>query len=70
MTLKKWVVLQGGVASLAKKLGTNRETIYVWLRGNGSPTLGMSYVLVTMSKGQVTFQQILKESTRNKKVRS
>lgn len=67
MTLKDFVFEQGGVVAFAKRLGVSSSTVYVWLEGKGSPTFGMSYTIVTASKGRVSFTQLLKETTRRAK---
>lgn len=67
MTLEKWVEMIGGPTALAERLKCGAPAVRVWLRGHGSPTLATAGKIVRMSKGAVSFAEILKATTRNVK---
>lgn len=68
MTLKKWVESFGGNNAVAEALHITPYCVRIWLRGKGSPAFETAGRIVKLSQGQVSFEQILKE-TRRKMVR-
>ena len=66
MTLKEWVVSQGGARVVAPRLNVKADAVRQWLRGKSSPTAKACFVLIKLSEGQLTFEQVFTESTRNK----
>jgi len=62
-----WVEAFGGARFLAAKLGVTDHAVRVWLRGEGSPHAETVADIIRLSKGELTFEIIFKESTRSKK---
>lgn len=62
-----WVEGFGGPKALAEKLDVTDHAVRVWLRGDGSPHAEKINDIIRLSKGDLTFEQIYKESTRSKK---
>lgn len=67
LVLNAWVEQYGGAIVLAEKLDVTPHAVRVWLRGEGSPHAETVNDLIRLSKGELTFEQIYKESTRSKK---
>lgn len=62
-----WVKDSGGADTVAEKLGVTGFAVRVWMRGEGSPLAKNIGEIIKLSKGKLTFEQIVKESTRSKK---
>lgn len=65
MRLAEFVKKQGGAAAVARRLGVTSHCVRVWLRGEGSPRWEHTVKLVAFSRSALTFEGIVKESTRN-----
>jgi hypothetical protein len=63
--LAKWIAASGGSDVVAKKLGCTGAAIRYWLRGRGSPRATTIETLIKLSKGKLTFKDIVTESRRN-----
>lgn len=59
MRFKEWIVASGGGAAVARKLGVTRQTVNIWLRGTGSPTALMMVKIVRVSRGVVSYADII-----------
>lgn len=64
--VKKYGKKQGGVRKLSKDLGVGEHTTRTWLRGENAPKSETILEIIKLSKGELTFEIILKETTRNK----
>lgn len=67
LVLNTWVEAFGGPKALAEKLDVTDHAVRVWLRGEGSPQAEKINEIIRLSKGELSFQQIYRESTRSKK---
>lgn len=64
---RKWVDKFGGIPKLAQELEVGEHAVRIWLRGDGCPNNPSILKILLLSKGELTFQQIYKEATRNLK---
>lgn len=67
LVFNQWVEKFGGARALAPKLNVTDHAVRVWLRGEGSPQAETINEIIRLSKGELTFEQIFKESIRSKK---
>lgn len=65
LKLTKWIQDYGGATVLAAKLGLGEQAVRVWMRGQGAPRAKEIHEMIRLSKGELTFNDIYKESTRN-----
>ena len=65
-TFAQWVKDSGGVTKVASRLGCVDHTVRVWLRGKGAPKTESVLKIVKHSKGELSFEGIVKETTKNK----
>lgn len=63
---RNWVEEFGGIPKLAKELGITEHGVRIWTRGDGSPRAEPLLRILVLSKGKLSYQQIIKETTRNK----
>lgn len=60
-----WVEKEGGSNVVAEKLGVTGAAVRYWLRGNYSPQAVTIMKILKLAKGDVSFEDIVKESRRN-----
>jgi hypothetical protein len=65
LKLKKFVDEMGGCTKLAARLDLGEQAVRVWLRGHGAPRAKEISEMIKLSKGELTFDDIYKESIRN-----
>lgn len=65
LKLRKFVEEMGGCTKLAAKLDLGEQAVRVWLRGHGAPRAKEINEMIKLSKHELTFEDIYKESTRN-----
>lgn len=65
LVFTSWVERYGGVNVLAEKLQVTEHTVRVWLRGEGPPKSETIMDIIKISKGELSFQDIFKETTRS-----
>lgn len=61
----KFVKDVGGINALAKKLTYHPSSVQRWVFGFGSPKSTTIAAIIKLSKGKLTFDDIIKHSTRN-----
>jgi transcriptional regulator with XRE-family HTH domain len=59
MKFHRWIESQGGPKEVARLLGTESPTVYAWLRGAASPKVLTIQKLIKLSKGKLTFYDIV-----------
>jgi DNA-binding phage protein len=69
-SLEQWVDDSGGVPRVARVLGVIPHSVRVWLRGEGTPRVKTILKIVQLSRGELSFEQIAREATRNKRKES
>lgn len=69
MKLKTWVARQGGPIAAGRLLGVHPTTVRAWLKGRASPRPLVMRQIVRLSKGLVTYAEIVAETTRTPKVK-
>ncbi len=57
-----WVIRNGGVERVAKKLDVSIHTVTCWVRRAGCPRVVMMKKIIAMSKGELNYEDII-EST-------
>lgn len=60
--LNDWIYSIGGADVLAKKLKMTPHAVRVWMRGEGCPRPPHMKRIVALSKGAVTFQDLVNAS--------
>jgi len=60
-----WILARGGADAVSRELGVTGHCVRIWLRGEGSPTMGMTAKLIRLSKNRLTFFDIYSASTKN-----
>jgi len=66
LRFRNWVDKYGGIGKLAETLGVGEHAVRIWLRGDGCPRVHLMYEIIELSKRELTFSQIFKETTRGK----
>lgn len=64
---EKWITDSGGPRAVARMLRTESPTIYGWLRGAATPRAKTMQQIVRLSKGQVSFDDIINETSKKGK---
>jgi len=67
LKLKEWVEAFGGIPELAKALKVTDHSVRVWLRGEATPRSKTLKEIIRLSKGELNFEVIYKETSRSKK---
>jgi hypothetical protein len=65
LIFNSWVEERGGAEALAKELDITSHAVRRWLRGECPPRPMKIKRLIMMSKNVLTFDVIIKETTRN-----
>jgi hypothetical protein len=63
MKLKTWVKNNGGALVVAKKLKVTPQVVRYWMNGKCTPRPKSLLNLVSLSKGQLSIQSLVKEIT-------
>jgi DNA-binding phage protein len=66
LKIRKWVDDSGGIKSVAEKLRVGEHQVRAWLRGEATPRSKTLNQIIRLSKGQLTFDIIYKETSRCK----
>lgn len=69
MKFKKWVEDQGGATQIAAKLGLETPVVNHWLWGNSTPRALTMQKLVRLGKGAFDYDDIINETTKDRRVR-
>lgn len=64
---RKWIADTGGARHVAVLLGTTERSIYHWKAAINSPNAMTLQKIVTLSKGKVSYQDILDCTLHGKK---
>ena len=56
----KWVYDNGGPTVIARKLKTDRRTIYDWMEGKNHPSLNMFVKILVLTNGELTINDFVK----------
>ena len=64
MRLETWIKESGGAIKVAKALKTTPYCIWFWLRGERTPRPKMMLKIHKLSKGKVSLETIIKETSR------
>lgn len=59
MTLQKWIQSKGGYKKVAKLLGVSPMATYWWLNGTGLPKAQHMRKIVKISKGKVSYKEMI-----------
>lgn len=60
--LEKWIKTNGGTRAIAKKLNLTQTIMYKWFNHEGWPKVETILELRRLSKGELTFDNILKST--------
>lgn len=70
MYLSQWIAENGGRGKLARQIKVSPITIHFWLLKGITPRVETMMRIVSLTKGQVSFEEIIRETAKpNKKVR-
>lgn len=67
LKIRKWVDEFGGIKKLALELDVGEHQVRKWLRGEATPRPALLKQIIRLSKGELTFEVIYKETSRSKK---
>lgn len=67
---RDWITSQGGVVAVAHSLKIGRHTVYAWLDGRASPKALMMQKIVRLSKGAVSYDDIINETKKQPAVKT
>lgn len=61
-----WIKDQGGPEGLSKTVGLTAHAVRKWVRGEGTPTAHMCDRLIKLSKGKISFSDIMAAKSNSK----
>jgi len=64
--VRSWVEDFGGIKKLASALKIGEHQVRAWLRGDATPHTKNILRLIKLSNNKLTFETIVKETSRNK----
>lgn len=67
MKFLKWIELQGGPNGVAKLLGITNACVRAWMRGQTSPKVVVLQRLVKLSKGALTYDDVINATKYKRK---
>lgn len=67
MKLSTWIATEGGPTVVARRLGVAPQNIHSWLRGVTVPRPLVLQRLIKMADGDLTYETVIKEASRNQK---
>lgn len=67
--LSEWISANGGRDAVARQLGVTEEAIHYWLRKRITPRVETMQRIVELSKGKVSFEEIIEETKPQAKAR-
>lgn len=65
--LRDWIVKYGGIKKVSSKLKVSDHQVRTWLRGEATPKVATIDKLIRLSKNELSFEIIFKETSRTKK---